>query len=383
MRVESVIGCAVQILKKANRDNPADAVLREQLRHSNLSREEGGKVADLVFAYYRWMRWLNPAEPLPDQLKMAADIAQRFHREPERFEAEDLRRAGPEWFIDEVRATPDLFRSLQREPVMWLRAKRGTGATLARKLGNVRNAAKTLPGAAGDTLADAVSYVGKEDLFRTPGFHAGDFEIQDIASQLVGLICAPQPGETWWDACAGEGGKLLHLSDLMGNKGLIWASDRAEWRLKRLKQRAARAKAFNYRTAPWDGGPKLPTKTRFDGILVDAPCSGTGTWQRNPHARWTTTIEDVRELAEIQKSLLVHASAALKPGGRLIYSVCSMTQSETEGVADFCSRALSGFAPLLLPALPSGQQEASARKWIWPQDFLGNGMYVAAWQRLQ
>src|SRR5436305_4189145 len=84
------------------------------------------------------------------------------------------------------------------------------------------------------TLANILRYDGEEDLFRTPEFHAGEFEIQDICSQLVGLLCAPKPGETWWDACAGEGGKTLHLSDLMENKGLIWACDRAEWRLQKL-----------------------------------------------------------------------------------------------------------------------------------------------------
>jgi 16S rRNA (cytosine967-C5)-methyltransferase len=69
---------------------------------------------------------------------------------------------------------------------------------------------------------------------------------------------------------------------------LIWASDRAVWRLSNLKRRAARAGVFNYRAVVWDGGPRPPTKTEFDGVLVDAPCSGIGTWQRNPHARWTS-----------------------------------------------------------------------------------------------
>jgi hypothetical protein len=85
-----------------------------------------------------------------------------------------------------------------------------------------------------------LEYRGTQDLFRTPEFHKGSFELQDINSQAVGIICEPKPGETWWDACAGEGGKLLHLSELMENKGLIWASDRVEWRLKKLKQRTAR-----------------------------------------------------------------------------------------------------------------------------------------------
>jgi 16S rRNA (cytosine967-C5)-methyltransferase len=167
----------------------------------------------------------------------------------------------------------------------------------------------------------------------------------------------------------------------MENRGLIWASDRAGWRLEKLKRRAGRARLFNYRVAVWDGGPKLPTKTRFDGVLVDAPCSGVGTWHRNPHARWTTTRADVTELSGIQKQLLRHAAAGVKPGGRLVYAVCTLTRSETDGVADDFENGCREFAPLpavnpLVPELP-GQ----ARIWIWPQKQGGNGMYVAQWRK--
>jgi 16S rRNA (cytosine967-C5)-methyltransferase len=167
----------------------------------------------------------------------------------------------------------------------------------------------------------------------------------------------------------------------MQNKGLIWASDRAEWRLQKLKRRTARAKVFNYRAALWDGGKKLPTKTKFDGVLVDAPCSGIGTWQRNPHARWTTTIDDVKELSEIQKQLLANAALAVKPGGKLIYAVCTLTKSETADVVEAFEAQFKDFQPLavlnpLKPDEPSG-----ARVWIWPQDSGGNGMFVAVWQK--
>ena len=93
---------------------------------------------------------------------------------------------------------------------------------------------------------------------------------------------------------------------------------------------SVRAKAFNYRAAAWDGGPHLPTKTMFDGVLVDAPCSGVGTWQRNPHSRWTTAENDVRELAAVQSRLLDHAAKSVKPGGRLLYAVCTLTDAEIE-----------------------------------------------------
>jgi 16S rRNA (cytosine967-C5)-methyltransferase len=236
------------------------------------------------------------------------------------------------------------------------------------------------------SLPEAVHYKGEEDLFRRAEFHAGEFEIQDVASQAVGCLCAPKSGEMWWDACAGEGGKLLHLSDLMENKGLIWASDRAAWRLQKLKRRTARAKVFNYRAVLWDGGAKLPTKTKFDGVLVDAPCSGVGTWQRNPHARWTTTAKDVEELAEVQKRLLGHVAPSVKPAGKLIYSVCTLTRSETEGVVKAFNEGQPSFEPLMLPNIfPEEESQklltSSPTITIWPQDLGGNGMFVAAWRR--
>ncbi|HTA30727.1 MAG TPA: RsmB/NOP family class I SAM-dependent RNA methyltransferase, partial [Candidatus Cybelea sp.] len=227
----------------------------------------------------------------------------------------------------------------------------------------------------------AVRYEGEEDLFRTPEFQAGEFELQDINSQVVGLICAAQPGETWWDACAGEGGKLLHLSDLMQNKGLIWASDRAEWRLQKLRRRTARAKAFNYRAVLWDGGTKLPTKTKFDGILVDAPCSGVGTWQRNPQGRWTTELSDVKELAEVQKRLLANAVAGLKAGGRLIYSVCTLTRSETVEVAEAITKQFAELKPLGLKDPFDASKPEKKLLWLWPQETGGNGMFICAWQK--
>ena len=218
-------------------------------------------------------------------------------------------------------------------------------------------------------------------MFRTAEFHTGEFELQDIGSQAVGLICAPQLGETWWDACAGEGGKMLHLSAIMQNKGLIWASDSAAWRLQRLKRRAARAKVFNYRTAPWDGGPRLPTKTKFDGVLVDGPCSGTGTWQRNPHARWTLTAKDVEELSSLQQALLANVAQAVKPGGKLVYAVCTLTRAETARVAEAFEVQSPDFKRLSIADPLRPGTPASAQIEYWPQHFGGGGMFVAAWVR--
>jgi 16S rRNA (cytosine967-C5)-methyltransferase len=376
--ISDIYQVVAEVIRSASREKPADAALREVLkRMRDLPPFDAAEVSKAVFTYYRWHAWTLDERNVEARMRLAQRLADRFVANPASIPIADLRaKAVPDWTAEQVAVGDDWLRSLQREPKLWLRTKRGQVPVLTRKLFGTQ---------ASTFLSEALVYEGEEDLFRTPEFHAGEFEIQDISSQAVGILCDPKPGETWWDACAGEGGKLLHLSDLMENKGLIWASDRAAWRLQKLKRRTARAKVFNYRAALWDGGAKPPTKTKFDGVLVDAPCSGVGTWQRNPHARWTTSLQDVRELAELQKKLLAHVAPNVKPGGKLIYSVCTLTRSETAEVVETFGRKHPEFEPLILE-LRAGEQSQSLLAsaptvMIWPQDLSGNGMFVAAWRR--
>ena len=375
---EMVLRIAEAILQKSGRDNPADAVLRAELRkHRGLPKDSSREVARLVFAWYRWRGWLNERLPVLETLKRAAELQRRFNNQASSFLDTDLvSLAVPGWVWSQVKSGPDWVRTLQSEPRLWLRARLGQGRRLAEALGEC-----WIPPNPG--LADAVEYRGGEDLFQCPEFHAGEFEVQDISSQVVGVVCEPRAGETWWDACAGEGGKTLHLSDLMANKGLIWASDRAAWRLKRLRLRAGRARVFNYRSALWEGGAKLPTRTKFDGVLVDAPCSGVGTWQRNPHARWTTLESDVVELAKVQAALLSNAASAVKSGGKLVYAVCTLTQAETDGVARSFEERHPEFQrlPLRNPFRSEPPTQSEPALWLWPQETGGNGMFVTAWLR--
>ena len=363
------------VLKQSSREKPADAVLRSELkRQHGLPQNISSSIARTVFAWYRWRGWLEHGDPNAELISKAMELHERFLQDPRSFSDEELlKRAIPGWVAEQIAVTPEWVRALQQEPALWLRAKIGKGRELASALGE-----SWIP--ENPALADALEYRGPEDLFRTREFHDGEFEVQDISSQIVGLACNPQPGETWWDACAGEGGKMLHLSDLMQNKGLIWASDRADWRLKRLKLRAARAKAFNYRSVLWEGGSKPPTRTKFDGVLVDAPCSGLGTWHRNPHARWTTELQDVQELAAVQKQLLKNVAGSLKPDGRLIYAVCTLTRAETTDVAAFFEERFPDFKSQLLTNPLKPESVPAKHLWLWPQDG-GNGMFVAAWRR--
>ncbi len=372
----SILDLAAAVVGKADAAHPADSVLRVELRNQRgLPREAAGEVSRAVFAYYRWLGWLEPDAPLRERLRQALELRQRFGAAPHGFsDADLLERAVPGWISGEMDVTARWARQLQTEPVLWLRARPGRGEELARKLGECESAGPGCPG-------EALRYAGSRDLFRTEAFQAGEFEVQDLHSQAVGWLCAPRPGETWWDACAGEGGKTLHLSDLMQNQGLIWASDRAEWRLRRLKQRAARACAFNYRAVSWSGGPGLPTRTKFDGVLLDAPCSNIGTWHRNPHARWTLSVQDVQELGRVQQGLLAAVATAVKPGGRLFYAVCTLTRAETVEVVAAFARQCPQFTPLPRPDPFDRARGEHAEHWLLPADRPGNGMFVAGWQR--
>jgi 16S rRNA (cytosine967-C5)-methyltransferase len=417
MAESSILNNAARVLKLVATGTPADQALRESLtqdRHFTAPGERRA-ISRAVFAYYRWWRWLNESDSPQKQLAAALELQERFNKNPANLKAEALAaRAVPDWLKAEMdwpeaslpvgavapngppasagkRPGPTelaWLQQLQREPALWIRAKSGTGMALAKKLSHLIPATQS---------PDALRYTGITDLYRTKEFQNGEFEIQDLASQLVGLAAAPQPGETWWDACAGEGGKTMHLADLMQNKGLIWVSDRSLRRLAKLKERAARAKVFNFRAAPWEGGAKLPTKTKFDGILVDAPCSGIGTWQRNPHARWTTQPKDVQELAAVQAKLLANVAGSLKPGGRLVYAVCTLARAETTAVANAFTAAHPELEPAPVTVFPSSvllpgdgqdkhragssQQRCKFQFTLWPQDLNANGMFIAAWKK--
>jgi 16S rRNA (cytosine967-C5)-methyltransferase len=378
MSDSALLSRATLIIDQVSAENPADYVLRGVLgADKDLHPSDKRDISRAVFIYYRWLNWLDKAASTQSRVASALDLQRKFDTDPSYFKTETLAaRAVPEWVHSEIDLAPGYLRHLQTDAALWIRVQKEFAAALPRSLGNLTPSPSPLvPEARRDTT---LRYTGQTDLFKTSEFHQGVFEIQDLASQLVGYAANPKPGETWWDTCAGEGGKTLHLSELMENKGLIWASDRNTGRLATLRKRAGRAQAFNYRAVTWNGGPFLPTKTKFDGILIDAPCSGVGTWQRNPHARWTTTPADVNELAEIQLQLLNHAAPALKPGGRLIYAVCTLTRSETTKVADIFTESHSDFIP---DPVFAGDPAAPSQLHLWPHEINANGMFIAAWKR--
>jgi len=368
MADQTILNRAALILRKVSAESPADSVLRSEFSfHKNWSAAERRALVRAVFAYFRWFQWVPMKVPFQAQVEEALRIQDRFDKGETNIKVEALKaRAVPAWLAAEMELAPEFLRQIQRDPVLWLRVRAGQEDKVVEGLGDCERG--TVEPFGDGRVYPTISYKGTRDLYRAPGFQDGLFEMQDLSSQAVGWFCEPKAGETWWDTCAGEGGKTLHLADQMQGKGLIWASDRSEKRLKMLEKRTARAGVYNYRHAQWEGDEKLPTKTMFDGILIDAPCSGVGTWQRNPHARWSTQETDVAELSQVQKRLLTHASAGLRVGGRLVYSVCTLTRSETTGVVEAFARTHPNFILQQTHTLVPGKINA-------------NGMFMASWLR--
>ena len=180
--------------------------------------------------------------------------------------------------------------------------------------------------------------VEQSDLYR-----AGLVEVQDEGSQLVGEALAAKPGEWLVDLCAGAGGKTLQLAAAMNNQGALLACDIDRARLQRLAPRAERAGATIIESRLLNPGREAEMLSdwaaKADGVLIDAPCSGTGTWRRNPEARWRLTPERLARLGAMQTQVLDIGAGLVKPGGRLVYIVCSLLDAEgSEQVAAFLSR---------------------------------------------
>jgi 16S rRNA (cytosine967-C5)-methyltransferase len=181
---------------------------------------------------------------------------------------------------------------------------------------------------------------GRHHIPGLPGFREGLFTVQDEASQMVAFLLDPQPGERLLDTCAAPGGKATHLAQLMLNTGEVLAMDNSGSKLPLILETAQRLGITTIRTRAADllQSAAMPAAA-FDRVLLDAPCSGLGVIRRNPEAKWRLTPDDITRLAAVQKTMLKNAVRLLRPGGVLVYSTCSTSQLENEGVVrDFLSR---------------------------------------------
>lgn len=402
---------------------PADRVLLALFRSR---RELGGRdrrlISETSFALLRWWGWLQVLAPnseqVPAALLVAATVLEGLPlpaagavwlrecglsaAEVERLAAlpeprsrwlalaprlgvaeGDVALAAlvPPWFLSELVPCPRPFRELlgwlQRRPPVWLRVQRGARDPLVREL-----QAADFPARPHPRLMHALD-LGRppRDLRPLPAYREGRVEVQDLASQAIGQVCSPRVGQRWWDACAGGGGKTLHLAGLMEGKGSVLATDVRRAKLEELRRRARRAGLCNIRVRPWSGEAPDPRQAAFDGVLVDVPCSGSGTWRRNPDARWRIEPETLDELVALQGRLLAAAAQAVRPGGALVYATCSLLARENEGqiAAFLAARSDFSLEPFEHPL--KGEPCATGMLQIWPWDGDCDAMFVARLRR--
>ncbi len=282
--------------------------------------------------------------PLSDAERAALDAAP--HGEP----PAHVRGEYPIWLEPELLRTfgkdlPDEMRAMNARAsvdlrVNTLRAARDDMLEGVRSL-NV-DAQRTPFSPVGLRIASAE---GLGALQRTQFFQTGAFEFQDESSQLVAQLCAVKPGQSVLDLAAGAGGKSLALAALMRNQGEILAFDIDPKRLKQLPPRARRAGASIIRIADTRGGPAWG-KGKFDLVLVDAPCSGSGTWRRSPEQKWRLTPDRLREHMNLQSWLLDDGARHTRPGSRLVYATCSLLACENEDICEAFLERNPDFRPV-------------------------------------
>ena len=178
---------------------------------------------------------------------------------------------------------------------------------------------------------DALVLEERQNVFRHPSFKEGLFEVQDASSQLVAAALQVEPGMRVIDACAGAGGKSLHLAALMGNKGKVISMDVEEWKLQQAKLRARRNGVSIFEPKIIEGSKTIKRlKESADRLLLDVPCSGLGVLRRNPDTKWKLSLESLEKVQKTQQELLQAYPSMLKKGGQLVYATCSILPSENE-----------------------------------------------------
>jgi len=398
----------------------ADKLIAEALKkRRDLAAPDHRFVAQAVFALFRWRGWVEPLgdRPLGERLMLSCLLdsptvpaacrvwARQAGKDPSSLSAlggaptwaaksESFRRLVgyetavadpwrlfPAWLRDHLPTPPGegtpkakfmaFLQAMQARPPLWVRIQ----GVEPEKLWAELKALSVRP-LIYRKLGTAAKIAEEVDVYHLPPFERGQMEIQDLASQAVALACDPDPGDRWWDCCAGAGGKALHLSALMQGKGLVVATDVQESKLKEVVRRARKSPFRNLTTKPWDGKHVVGKASSYDGVLVDAPCTGIGTWRRNPEARWTLDRDAVGRLSGQQAQILRVAAGGVKVGGTLVYAVCTITPAETTGVVDGFLAAHPHFRPEPFPhPLTGARTEGTAT--IWPMDADTDGMFIA------
>ncbi len=361
--IEGIIHCLDAVFnQEAYADRALESLFKKNRKWGSRDR---GFVAETVYDIVRWRRlyaeiarvdqpyntqalyrmvavWILLRDfALPDWVEFKGmskkEVKERYTRLSK---IRKLRESVPDWLdsLGEESLGADLWtkelKALNTQALVVLRANRllTDREALGGKLRNEGIQTEPLP-----DNPDALILKERRNVFRTKAFQQGLFEVQDASSQLVAPFLQVEPGMRVVDACAGAGGKTLHLAALMENKGQLLALDIYPSKLSELRKRAKRAKAHNIETRLIDSSKVVKRlKDSAHRVLIDAPCTGLGVLRRNPDAKWKLQPEFLERVCLTQRELLQQYSKMVRPGGILVYATCSILPREnTEQVAHF------------------------------------------------
>lgn len=385
-RVQAAIDILDLVIEAARKNGPpADRLIADWFRSRRFAGS-GDRRAVRELAY-RAIRACGeiPLNGRAAMLRVAADdrqIALLFdgsnHGPRAVFSGEPVAAAGlaPSWLLRQLAAS-----GIDENEGEALLAR----APLDVRVNTLRSEAVELPEGGERTVAtNGWRYPPETRIEQSRTYLEGGIEVQDTGSQLACEAVAAKPGETIIDLCAGAGGKTLALAAAMENSGNLIACDADRTRLSRLAPRAERAGATGIERVLLDANREMDALVRFvgraDAVLVDAPCSGTGTWRRNPEARWRLTEKQLDRYMSIQSRLLDIAEQLARPGGRLIFVTCSLLDGEGALQAqNFLDRHPGWRAETL--SLPAGSPRGQGIR-LSPQHDGTDGFFVARFVRL-
>lgn len=325
-------------------------------RHMKANRRWGARdrkfFAETVYEIVRWERllahladdndfwkiwgayWLRQGNELPDWEELEGLSAKEVQARSKDLPSFAVAQSIPDWMyergIQELGEDfKDIVRALNKPAEVFLRTNtlKTTSDELIKALAKEEiQASKVSP-----DLPDALKLTVRKNVFITEPFKKGWFEVQDAASQMVAPLLGVEPGHRVIDACAGAGGKSLHMASLMKNKGKIISLDIHEWKLKELKTRAARDGVDVIETRVIDNTKVIKRlEETADRVLLDVPCSGMGVLRRNPDTKWKLSNDEISRLHQLQYEILTSYCTMTKKGGRLVYATCSLLPSENE-----------------------------------------------------
>jgi len=266
-----------------------------------------------------------------------------------------VRTSHPEWIVRRFREDlgPDaalaILEADDETPALTLRVNRNR-ATVAEVRDELEAAGVHVE--VGHLAPDALVVRGTGDPRALPAVRDGRATPQDEGSQAVVVAVDARPGERVLDIAAAPGGKTTGLAEAMGGHGLVAAGDRYAGRTRLVRDAAVRLGLAEVRTFVADGRALPFAPGSFDRVLLDAPCSGLGVLRRRAETRWRLSPDDPELLAELQRDLVVEAAAMVRPGGTLVYSVCTLTAPETLGVDEHVAAVLPDWAALEIPGIP-------------------------------